>query len=260
VSSKPYLPWFPGDFKADTADLSLTAQAAYRNLIDHLWSHGGSVSSDRDSLLRASGLAAEICLQKPPNKRRKVEGLLKVFSRILEYFDEKNGKLSHHKITELANKAREISKIRAKAGRKGGQSKPKQKLPSKPYKERSVNKLTAKDAFWGAGEKAGIPRPLIGKMMNEYPEQAVSNAVAATVLKSPADPKAFFRKLLIENPKRGATPDWARIPFDDDELMPWAIKHGWFKSTQATGSSTYKQIRAGLRSKIEARRNREEAA
>jgi len=124
MSRAPYLPWYPGDFKADTADLSLIEQAAYRNLIDHLWSHEGTAENDQNRLLAASGLAADWTVSAPKKKQ--------ILSKILSYFDQKQGQISHNKITELADKAREISKIRAEAGRKGGRSKPKQKVPSKP--------------------------------------------------------------------------------------------------------------------------------
>ena len=110
------MPYYPGDFKADTADLTLAEKGAYHDLIDYLWVNGGTVKNDTNRLLAASGLAADWSISGPKKKQ--------ILAKILSYFDQKAGQISHGKITALSDKAKEISKLRAEAGRKGGQASP----------------------------------------------------------------------------------------------------------------------------------------
>jgi hypothetical protein len=114
----------------------------------------------------------------------------------------------------------------------------------------------APESMWDVGEKAGIPRAVIGKACKSHTETAVANAIAAVVQKRPADPKAFFIGLLRENPTNGAKPEWSRIPYDDDDLVPFAVEHGFYKSDK-TGAKTYRQIRAELGSLITKRLDQE---
>lgn len=114
----------------------------------------------------------------------------------------------------------------------------------------------APESMWEVGEKAGIARPVIGKACKSHTETAVANAIAAVVQKRPADPTAFFLGLLRENPTNGAKPEWSRIPYDDDDLVPFAVEHGFYKS-DSTGAKTYKQIRSELRSMVTKRLDQE---
>jgi len=52
------------------------------------------------------------------------------------------------------------------------------------------------------------------------------------------------------NPKSMGRPEWARIPIDDEQLQPWAARHGY---GAADIGWNYQQYRNMLRAKVEAR-------
>lgn len=130
----------------------------------------------------------------------------------------------------------------------------------------SVNKLTGenaekkkkpKEGIWDIAEQMGISRTLAGKMAKKHGKESVTNAMKETIAENPIEPSAFFLGKLKQVIKVGTNADWMIIPNDDDEMCRWADRHGYRKSEHW---ETYDQIRARLRSEVEARRNRSEAA
>jgi uncharacterized protein YdaU (DUF1376 family) len=228
MSGTAYMPYYPGDFAADTRDLTLAEKGAYHDLIDYLWVNGGTVKNDQNRLLAASGLASDWTISGPKKKQ--------ILTKILSYFEQKQGQISHSKISELHTNAKKLSKIRAEAGKKGGQAKPSNSLypyhtnnkellidksiSAEPEKEEPKKPLT----FWDIGVSIGIPRSLIGKACAKHTETAVAEAIAKTQIKQPADPRAFFAGLLKANPKTGSDPTW--LPAADDQLESYAVKMG----------------------------------
>lgn len=98
MSTRPWYPWYPGDYLSDTLSLSLEADALYRRLLDAMWINCG-LPVDKSELARISR-----------TDRRK---FCRIYDRELEhYFDIVNGKLWHTKLLELYNQASELSEKR----------------------------------------------------------------------------------------------------------------------------------------------------
>lgn len=237
------MPWYSGDFKADTADMTLVEQAAYRNLIDHLWNHDGIVEYDVNRLLIASGLAAEMSLSKPKK--------MKIWTKIEPFFDQipakkdaKNGQIMHKRVSELLLKAKKISEIRSEAGKKGGQAK--KQLPPIQSNSTTEDKSSGETApqkelnFWDVATSMKIPRSLIGKWIKEKGETRVSEAIALLTVKRPADPVQYVTAMLQDRPKKL----W--VPSDDGALVGWAEQNGFPKPSNSENYHQYRQRLRGL--------------
>ena len=64
---------------------------------------------------------------------------------------------------------------------------------------------------------------------------------------------------IVEDQRSGShngVPDWARLPRRDEEIEPWAIKHGYPRAPR--GMQTYHEYRTLLRTHIERRMNEHE--
>jgi len=94
-------------------------------------------------------------------------------------------------------------------------------------------------------------RSHLGKLIKQYGEFAVAQAVAVTALKKPAEPNAFIEGQLKANPKTGKKPDWAVIPQDDNKLWDWAKKHNYSNP----GGLDFYQYRRKLQVEVEVRLN-----
>lgn len=247
------MPWFAGDFRADTADLGLLEQAAYRNLIDHVWCHGGEVDNDQNRLLSASGLAADWTIS-GPKKKQILTKILSFFEQIPPKNDSKIGSISHKRVSELLIKAKKISELRAEAGRKGGLKAKKQKHLIQSNSN-SVDKSTGKNPpakglnFWDVAVSHGIARSLVGKWIKLHGESRVAEALAAMAIKHPADPTQYTAALLQDRPKK------LYVPKDDDSLVPFAEKNGFPPPGSIESYYEYRQRLWGLvRQRSEAKR------
>lgn len=64
---------------------------------------------------------------------------------------------------------------------------------------------------------------------------------------------AYIANLVVELAEGKTTtnerPDWMCLPYDDEQLWPWAKRHGY----PGPGAMTYQQYRARLRAEIEKR-------
>lgn len=232
------MPWYSGDFKADTADMTLVEQAVYRNLIDHIWHKGGVVENDPVRLLMASGLAAEPDMTNP-KKKQILAKIQRFFTEIPAKKDGKNGQISHKRVTELLMKAKKISEIRSEAGKKGGQAK-KQK-PLNQSNSKALDKSNGENApqkelnFWDVATSMKIPRALIGKWIKQHGETRVAEVIAMIVVKRPADPVQYVTAVLQDRPKK------LHVPGDDNSLWPWATKHGFPDPAAAESNHQYRQ-------------------
>lgn len=99
------------------------------------------------------------------------------------------------------------------------------------------------------GIKESGARSFLGKVLKEYPVTAVYGAVGVACGLCPAEPISYVTKLLQDNPKTGKRAEWSMIPFNNDDLVEWGVKHGYLKNAN-TGTLTYDQLRAQFRSQV----------
>jgi len=59
----------------------------------------------------------------------------------------------------------------------------------------------------------------------------------------------YYGELGTPLPEKTTKPDWAKIPYDDDDLWPWAAKHKYSNP----GTMNYNQYRSRLKSEVERR-------
>lgn len=122
MSKLHYMPWYPSDYKADTAHLSLEEHGAYRLLIDHLWLSGGEIKFDDKRISRRLGIT--------PARFRKI------WAEIGEFFRLEGGQISHKRVTAELQKAQEMIEKRTEIARQAAAKrwkKPKKnKDPSMP--------------------------------------------------------------------------------------------------------------------------------
>lgn len=102
MSSRPWMPFYIGDYLADTQHLTTLQHGMYLLLMLHYWQHG-SLPVDDKSLQK-------ICRSSPYLWRRNKAALAAFF---------RDG-WRHKRVEKELRKAAEISARRAMAGRKGG--------------------------------------------------------------------------------------------------------------------------------------------
>lgn len=104
MSKLHYMPWYPSDYKADTAHLTLEEHGAYRLLLDHLWLSGGSIQFDDKRLSRRLGVT--------PARFRKI------WSEIGEFFQLEDEQITHKRISSELKKAQEKVEKRTEVARR----------------------------------------------------------------------------------------------------------------------------------------------
>lgn len=256
MSKRPWFPFYTGDYTRKTRHLTAEQKGCYVDLMCFYWDNNGNLPNDPSKLCRIMGIERRAF--------NRVWGDLKHF--FVHQVGQDGDTLLQERLQEELEKTIEISKVKAKAGKKGGEANAKAKNEHMPthshshsHKEHSVNKLTAQDepekelTFWDIGESIGIPRSLIGQACSKHPETAVAKAIATTQIKKPADPKAFFKGLLRNNPQTGAQPDWQRMPLDDNKLEAWAVRNGF---RRAYPGEEYPQYRGYLSSAVTLRKDK----
>ena len=126
MPARPWYPRNPGDYRRDTAHLTLEQHGAYNLLLDFAWDHDGLIPKDFPSMARILGVHT--------NKAKTLWGFLSPF------WYETRGGFRQKRVDKELEKAIDISKERADAGRLGGLAKAKQlhkQMPSKsqPHKD-----------------------------------------------------------------------------------------------------------------------------
>lgn len=106
--SLPYMPWFPSDYVSKTAHLSLFEDCAYRRLLDLCWTQVGcKVRNDLGHLSRVLRLRSD-------EERAALEAVIGEFMTVSgEWIYQENQQ-------RIFEKARQVSKSRSNAGKKGG--------------------------------------------------------------------------------------------------------------------------------------------
>lgn len=98
--------WYPDAHIADTANLSLEEQGAYRLLMDHMWIKGGTLKNDDKEIARL----LRISIKKWQKLKPKLEGYLLIWE----------GVITQKRLQNDYKKACETSKVNAENGRLGG--------------------------------------------------------------------------------------------------------------------------------------------
>jgi uncharacterized protein YdaU (DUF1376 family) len=101
-----WMPFYVGDYLADTMLLTTVQHGAYLLLMLACWKSGGSLPDDDEALSSAAKLSA--------SEWRKNSGALRRF------FEAKDGALFHKRITQELEKAQNLSDARRESGKKGG--------------------------------------------------------------------------------------------------------------------------------------------
>ena len=100
-----WMPFYIGDFRNDTHDMSLECKAMYLNLLMAIWTHDGQISSDDEDLQLSSGA------NKAQWDKHKAK-LARLFHQTAECW-------MHKGINDQLKKSKEIYEKKSKAGKAG---------------------------------------------------------------------------------------------------------------------------------------------
>ena len=125
MSKLPYMPLYVDDYEAATAHLTLEEDGIYNRLLRLCWRTSGcSVPDDPSWIARRMRVDLD-------TYHRLVEPIIK------EFFGRANGRVSQRRQREEFQKANEVSRKRAAAGKKGGR-------PRKPLKTKETGESQVK--------------------------------------------------------------------------------------------------------------------
>jgi uncharacterized protein YdaU (DUF1376 family) len=102
--ANPWYPFYPGDYRRDTAHLSLQQDGAYRRLLDHSYATGKPISTHVEQVFR-------ICSAFVPEEQAAVRYVLD------EFFTLRDDGWHNPRVDRELAKIHEISEKRSKAGR-----------------------------------------------------------------------------------------------------------------------------------------------
>lgn len=107
-SAYPYMPFFVGDYRGDTGNLSTLEHGAYLLLLFHYWTKGESLPDDPEQLRIIAGVSRHVWR--------------KISPKICEFFEKRDGRLFHKRVEEELGRARLKSLKAQEAGRKSAES------------------------------------------------------------------------------------------------------------------------------------------
>lgn len=151
-----WMPFYVGDYLADTMLLTTLQHGAYLLLMLACWKAGGSLPDDDGALASASKLTPADWKRYAPALRR--------------FFDARDGKLFHKRISHELERARNLSDKRTEAGKKGGRPAKQNQKETNRFPDGSAKakqnetpspspKPTTSDADASAGKPAAPPTP-----------------------------------------------------------------------------------------------------
>lgn len=226
MSSKPWIPFYVGDFLADTAHLETIEIGAYLLLICHYW-RTGPLPAD-ESRLR------NIC-------RLSRHNFSKSKAVILKFFVLENEKYLHKRIDSEIAKAIDISTVKAESGRRGGLAKAvansKQKRTQSQSQSQShikKNNTSSNDfeRWWAIYPKKVSKKKAKAIWMRIKPDTDILIANVQDRLASDSrwkagyikDPTGYLNGELWNDEIQIDAP--AELPKDLEGLMAYASKHG----------------------------------
>jgi uncharacterized protein YdaU (DUF1376 family) len=109
MSAPPYMPFYVGDYLADTGHLTTIEHGAYLLLLSTMWRAGGSLPADDVKLAKYTRMTA--------GQWSRVKGT------ILSFFDLENGEITQRRLTRELTKHSEVVRQRRESGSRGGKAK-----------------------------------------------------------------------------------------------------------------------------------------
>lgn len=109
MSAPPYMPWFVGDYLADTTHLTTIEHGAYLLLLATMWRNGGSLPDDDAKLARFARLTA-----------RQWDRMKPV---LMPFFDAENGELTQRRLASELTRHSDAVRQRRDSGSQGGKAK-----------------------------------------------------------------------------------------------------------------------------------------
>lgn len=147
MGKMPMQQWFPDAHIADTANLTLEEQGAYRLLMDNMWIKGGSIRNDDKEIARMLRIS--------------VKRWQKIRLKLADYLIIELGIISQKRIQKDYKEACEKSKKNAENGKIGGQK------TAEKFKSTQANALASNgDSATGAPRLRGQARSL-GEVINQ---------------------------------------------------------------------------------------------
>ena len=147
MGKMPMQQWYPDAHIADTANLTLEEQGAYRLLMDNMWIKGGSIRNDDKEIARMLRIS--------------VKRWQKIRLKLADYLIIELGIISQKRIQKDYKEACEKSKKNAENGKKGGQK------TAEKLKSTQANALASNgDSATGAPRLRGQARSL-GEVINQ---------------------------------------------------------------------------------------------
>lgn len=125
MSQRPWFPFYPGEYLADTAHLTTEEHGAYLLLLCHAWNHDGLIPE-------AESRRAAIC-------KMHTNRLKKVWETLGGYWIETGGGYSNPRMAKELAKYLEIAEKRTEAGKRGGLAKA---LANAPVRARGLTTTT----------------------------------------------------------------------------------------------------------------------
>lgn len=206
-----WMPWYVADYLADTAHLNTEQHGAYCLMLMAAWKSGGALPND-------DGQLSSVC-RLTPAKWKASKAIL------LKFFAVADGEIVHKRVSLERVKAQAISDKKAENGKEGAKKrwqkndKPMANAMANPSQidapspspthlpsEDSVPNGTDGDAvltkqeLWSAGKsllaEQGMAKAqcgtFVGKLVKDYGDEAVIDAVRSCVVKRPADAAQYL--------------------------------------------------------------------
>ena len=147
MGKMPMQQWYPDTHIADTANLTLEEQGAYRLLMDNMWIKGGSIRNDDKEIARMLRIS--------------VKRWQKIRLKLADYLIIELGIISQKRIRKDYKEACEKSKKNTENGKIGGQK------TAEKFKSAQANALASNgDSAIGAPRLRGQARSL-GEVINQ---------------------------------------------------------------------------------------------
>lgn len=108
MSQRPWFPFYPGAYRADTAHLTAEEHGCYLLLLCHAWTHDGLIPE-------AESRRAAIC-------NLHTNRFKKVWETLGGYWNKTGGGFSNPRLSKELTQAIELSEKRAKSGKRGGEA------------------------------------------------------------------------------------------------------------------------------------------
>lgn len=147
MGKMPMQQWYPDAHIADTANLTLEEQGAYRLLMDHMWIKGGKIRNDDKEIARMLRVSV---------KRWK-----KLKLALADYLMIELDTISQKRIQRDYKDACEKSKINAKNGKAGGLK------TAEKWKTAQANAIANNTDDAGAKRRGGGSSRHIGDVLNQ---------------------------------------------------------------------------------------------